>query len=332
MSENNPIEKQYKSHPDVIVCIPVFNDWESVLLLIEQIDSVAQSLNEKVSVVLVNDGSTDPVPPSSRIKSLKAVVRVEIIHLRLNVGHQRAIALGLTYIYLNRPCQAVVVMDGDGEDAPENIIDLIAHCKKNFSQKIIFARRARRTEGLFFKIGYLAFKTLHYLLTGKMVEVGNFSIIPFGFLERLVGISDLWNHYAAAVFNARLPIDKVPINRTKRLAGQSKMNFTSLVIHGMSAISVYSAIVGIRLLCVIFVLELIAFSGLLAIVYIKVFTELAIPGWATNAAGAFVIILLILLLFMIIVVLVMLQGRNQAIFLPIRDWQYFVSRSEALYE
>ena len=115
------------SRSDVIICIPVYNDWESVLVLIERLDHEASQFERKVSVLLVDDGSTEPVPEVLP-KSLANIHKVEIVHLRRNVGHQRAIALGLSFIQANRPCQAVVVMDGDGEDDLKDVKTLLELC------------------------------------------------------------------------------------------------------------------------------------------------------------------------------------------------------------
>ena len=80
--------------------------------------------------------------------------------------------------------------------------------------------------------------------------MGNFSIIPRPRLASLVVVSEMWNHYAAAAFKSRQPLCTVPTQRAKRLDGKSKMNFVNLVVHGLSAISVYGELVGIRLLVV----------------------------------------------------------------------------------
>ncbi len=104
-------------------------------------------------------------------------------------------------------------MDGDGEDDPKDVKTLIDRCCKREFRKIIFAKRSKRRDGKIFKLGYISYKIVHYLLTGVKVEVGNFSIIPYQLLNRLMGVSEIWNHYAAAVFHARLPLEMIPIPR-----------------------------------------------------------------------------------------------------------------------
>jgi glycosyltransferase involved in cell wall biosynthesis len=315
---------------DIVICIPVYNDWESVLVLIKQLDHEITQFESKVSILLVDDGSTEPLPEVLP-KPPANIHKVEIVHLRRNVGHQRAIAIGLSFIQVNRPCQAVVVMDGDGEDDPKDVRKLFELGLQHNLNKIVFAKRSRRTEGIVFRLGYLSYKIIHFALTGLRVEVGNFSVVPFKFLNRLVGISELWNHYAGAVFRARLPIVMTPVARGYRIKGRSKMDLSSLVVHGMSAISVYGETVGVRLLFIVSLLMLFALGGLALTVSIKFFTDLAIPGWATNLSGILAIIFLNLLLLTVLSVILMLQSRDKMSFLPIRDWQYFVVNHRSIY-
>jgi hypothetical protein len=147
-----------------------------------------------------------------------------------------------------------------------------------------------------------------------------------------MGVSEIWNHFAASVFHARLPLEMVPIPRGKRIAGNSKMNLISLVAHGMSAVSVFGETVAVRLLCFIGLLITLTLAGLAATVLIKFFTDLAIPGWATNLTGILGIVLLNLLLLTMFSVILLLNSRDRLSFLPLRDWQYFVENSRTIYD
>jgi glycosyltransferase involved in cell wall biosynthesis len=316
---------------DFIFCIPVYNDWEAVAVLIERLDHEIAMLDGSVSILIVDDGSTENVPVKFS-KTPSNIDKIEIIHLRRNLGHQRAIAMGLSYIYANYECQAVLIMDGDGEDDPKDVKTLIDRCCKREYRKIIFAKRSKRSDGIIFKLGYISYKIVHYLLTGIRVEVGNFSIIPFHLLNRLMGVSEIWNHYAASVYCAKLPLEMIPIPRGERIAGKSKMNLISLVVHGMSAISVFGETVAVRLLCFVGLLVTLTLAGLATTVLIKFFTDLAIPGWATNLTGILGIVLLNLLLLATFAVILMLNSRDRLSFLPLRDWQYFVENNRTIHD
>lgn len=310
---------------DLIFCIPILNDWESASLLLDRINTVSTQQRWQVSVMFVDDGSTESEEVLRSVK-MDGLQKVEILRLRRNLGHQRAIAIGLTFIAVERPCRRVVVMDGDGEDAPEDVIRLWEKCDACPSPKIVFAQRARRTEGPLFRTCYFCFKTLHRVLTGRSVEVGNFSIIPQEFLDRLVGVSDLWNHYAASVFKARLPTSQIPIARAHRLRSSSKMNFVSLVTHGLSAISVFGEEVGVRLIIATGLLIGATIGGLGAVLFTRFFTELAIPGWTTTAAGFLLLALLNALMMSGLFSFTLLQARNATLFLPLRDFRHYVLR------
>jgi hypothetical protein len=307
--------------PLTIVCIPVYNDWEAAQALTRSLGAVAAGLDGPWAVLLVDDGSTDPPP---RALGAPGLAGAEILRLRRNVGHQRAIALGLAYIHRRRPCRAVVVMDGDGQDAAEDVPRLLERCRDTGWGSIVFARRSRRSEDLLFQAGYHAFRALHRLLTGRAVEVGNFSVVPRPLLERVVGVSEIWNHYAAGVIHARLPVASVPIPRRRRLAGRTRMDRTALVVHGLSAISVYGATVGVRLLALTGALVAAAGGGLLAILGARALRPVAVPPWALEAAGFLAVGLLGLPVLSAVFVLVLLNARNAAPFLPIRDWEHYV--------
>ena len=125
---------------EVVICIPVFNDWPSASVLIDRIDAVASCRNLSLSLLLVDDGSSEP-PPKHLSTSPKAIRSVEVLQLRRNLGHQRAIAIGLTFIHVEHPCAMVVVMDGDGEDLPDDIEALMDRCRAGGCEKIVFPPR-----------------------------------------------------------------------------------------------------------------------------------------------------------------------------------------------
>jgi hypothetical protein len=147
-----------------------------------------------------------------------------------------------------------------------------------------------------------------------------------------VAVSDLWNHYAAAVFHSRQPYCTIPTRRGRRLGGRSSMNFVALVTHGLSAISVYREVIGVRLLVLSLLLGLMAIMGLAVTVFLRLATALAIPGWATSAAGLLLVLLLQAIMMAMVFCFVILGNRNSTTFLPVRDYLYFTAGTRALYE
>ncbi len=316
----------------LIILMPVYNDWGALLLLLPRLERELNVNGLRAELLIVDDGSTAPVPPSLGANSFKAVASIDILSVRRNLGHQRAIAVGLAYIEANRPCRAVVVMDCDGEDDPSDVPRLVRECFANEDQKIIFAARTRRAESLAFRFFYRLYRLIHFLLTGVKVRVGNFSVIPWSVLKRLVAVSDLWNHYAAAVHKARLPMVLVSTQRGTRLEGQSQMNLVTLVVHGLSAMAVFGDRIGVRLLIVVSLGMVLASGGLIAVIGIRLLTNLAIPGWATYVSGILLVILTQMLLIVLVFAFVILAARDTASFIPGRDYLYLTNGVQRMYD
>jgi hypothetical protein len=316
---------------ELIIIMPVYNDWGALLILLPRLERELNVNGLRAEVLIVDDGSTAPVPPNLGSNSFTAVESVDILSLRRNLGHQRAIAVGLCYIEANRPCHAVVVMDCDGEDDPRDVPRLVRECVANEGQKIIFAARTRRTESLAFRFFYRFYRLIHFLLTGVKVRVGNFSVIPSPVLKRLVAVSDLWNHYAAAVHKARLPMVLVPTQRGTRLEGQSQMNLVALVVHGLSAMAVFGDRIGVRLLIVVSLGMVLAGGALMGVVGIRLLTTLAIPGWATYVSGILLLMLTQMLLIVLVFAFVILAARDTASFIPSRDYIYLTNGVQRMY-
>lgn len=317
---------------DFVIITPVFNDWQSLNLLLRELDKVLHVRNLSTHVLIVDDASSvtfDSFPLDAQ--PFAAIKSISILELMRNFGHQRAIALGLAYVEANMDCRAAIVMDADGEDDPQDVPRLIEKCEEMGYGQIIFARRVKRNESRTFKLFYLLYKWLYKLLTGHSIGVGNFSIVPRRILHRLVCVSELWNHYAVAVMKAKIPATEIKANRGKRLAGQSRMNFVSLVIHGLSAISIYGDVIGVRLLISTLVLMVLALTGIGVAIIIRLMTTLAIPGWATYLTASLLVIALQALSLSLFFIFTILSSRNSAGFLPARDYSPFVLRLQTIY-
>ena len=306
------------------ILIPNFNDWESLRLLLPQLDQAVMELERQVFVLIVDDASTEAVPNGWPGQEFLALDSIEILRLRANQGHQRAIALGLYHLHEFTDVEAVVVMDGDGEDRPQDILPLLQALLSGNPDEVIFAARTKRLESPGFRLGYRAYRLLHRLLTGVEVRVGNFSIVPRPALARLMAVPDLWNHYAASVYRARLPRKLVPTPRGRRLAGRSKMNFVSLLIHGLSAMSVFSDQVSARLLTASVGLAASAVTLICVTAAVRWFTDLAIPGWATFTVGLLLLLVVQLLSFATLFAFLIASRRSSVNFLLTRDAPYFI--------
>ncbi len=310
---------------DTIILMPVYNDWQAAELLVYQLDEALAQQTGTVDIVFVDDGSVQQLKPGFPRQPLRKIRRVETLRLRRNLGHQRAITVGLVAIYRDRPCDVVVVMDCDGEDKPGDVPRLLEKVRETGASDVVFAERKRRSEGLVFTTCYKAYKVVHYALTGLRVRVGNFSAVPFAFLETLVVVSEMWNHYAAAVVKAKLPMSYVPTRRGRRLCGRSRMNFVGLVVHGLCALSVFGEVIGVRLLLAAGGLCALMLSLLFVIAGIRMTTDWAVPGWATYTS-AFVLVLMVQIFTAAgLASLFILGNRVGFNYLPLRDGPYYIA-------
>lgn len=315
------------------VLIPVRDDWAALSRHLDVMDGEFAAAIADVSVLIVDDGSELPFSDcGTDFGPFANFRRLSVLELKRNLGHQRAISLGLTYIDTKLETAMVLVMDGDGEDRPGEAVRLVERCRELGNSRIIFAGRTRRSEGILFRAFYSVYKLLYRIMTGRTYHVGNFSAIPAKFLGRLSVISEGWNHYASSVLKARIPFEEIDTVRGERLDGRSKMNFTALVIHGLSAISVHSEVVGVRMLYATLSLTLISLILVGVVVAVRLFTEMAIPGWATYVTAVLTVILLQSVTLSFFFSFIVLSGRENATFLPERDYHYFIAGEHTIFE
>jgi glycosyltransferase involved in cell wall biosynthesis len=308
----------------LIILSPVYEDWDAASILLEQIDRELRAASLTADVIFVDDGSTRSRPERVTLPELAAIGQVSVIPLRRNLGHQRAIAIGLAYIEQHRSCEAVLVMDCDGEDAPSDIPRLVQRMRETDGRVLIFAERTKRLEKASFQLLYQLYRWVHHGLTGIAVRVGNFSIVPIDLLHRLVVVSELWNHYAAAVFASRIPHQSISTTRARRIAGRSRMSFSALVAHGLAAISVHSERLAVRVLVGILVAVGLTGASLGIFLAIRFTTDLAIPGWASALGLALLVLIAQLLTLSVVFVFTILHRRSTAEFLPARDYAHYM--------
>ena len=306
------------------ILVPVFNDWEAAEFLLLGLDEACGAAGLRPSVLLVNDGSSTAMPVGFAQRPYSALAKVEVLGLYSNLGHQRAICTGLVHLASVGIEGPVVVMDGDGEDNPEHVPLMLARLSEAGGGTAVFAARARRAEGPVFRFFYRLYRVAHRLLVGTDVRIGNFSVLPMRTVHRLIRSTELWNHYAAAVVGSRCPMTTMLLDRSKRLTGDSRMSFASLVIHGLSAMAVFGHTVAVRLLMATMGLAAFAVFGVVLVVTLRFGSDLAVPGWATTAAGLLAVLLIQALLAATVFSLSLVAGRSMQTVIPVRDCPIFI--------
>ena len=269
-----------------IIVVPVYEDRKAATRLLSEI---SLQYGAEAYLVAVDDGSVRA--PIDVEAFERAGLDGAIIRLRRNVGHQKAIAIGLSYLaqYVTN-AHRIVVMDSDGEDLPASIAELIENLRDE-DVDIVVAQRRRRVETIRFKSAYFLYKVIFKLLTGRSISFGNFMAMKQAGLRRLAAMQELPLHLAATVLVSKLRVKPVIIDRGPRYAGKSKMNFVGLVLHAFRALMVFAedVLVRVGILCSLIAGLSVLFACLAVVLKIIGF---ATPGWFSVALGVLIIIFL----------------------------------------
>ena len=223
--------------------IPIYNDWQSVFKLLENIDTVVKDLNDEISAIIVNDASAEERPEFHF--SLNNLKSINVINMKENRGHTRCIAAGLKYINDKEDYDYVIPMDGDGEDRPEEVKLLIEEAK-NYPDRVITANRVKRSEGLVFKIGYQIHKYLTYIFTGQNIKFGNFTCLTKSTVNKMIKDATTWSSFSGSLANLAKDRKSISSIRGVRYFGPSKMSYINLLKHSLSIISVFRKTVLVR--------------------------------------------------------------------------------------
>ena len=260
------------------VLIPLYNDWQSLLKLLENIDHQVSDIDHIISIVVVNDGSNEKAPDNFP-KYLK-ITSIKIINLKENVGHARSIATGLKFILENDDFDYVIPMDSDGEDRPDEIKDLIKKIELQCDLPIV-CERVRRSEGSFFKLCYFSHKLITFTFTGRSIRFGNFTCLPKEIVKSMTNEKAAWSSFSGALSKiAKIKIG-IPSERGTRYFGPSKMSFKNLIIHSLAIMAVFKINVLIRSILFFFIYlfliyEKISIITLIPILLIIIFNLLII--------------------------------------------------------
>ena len=225
------------------ILIPVYNDWQSAFKLLENINSEVSDLGHEFSVIIVNDASTESRPEFSN--NLDNLNSIKIINMKENRGHARCNASGLKHIYENEEFDYVIPMDGDGEDRPEEIKQLVDNLNYH-PDKPIVGERIKRSEGVFFKFCYFTHKLITSTFTGQSIKYGNYTCLPKSIVEKMINEKATWSSFSGALAKIAKDRASIPSERGKRYFGPSKMSFKNLLIHSLSIVSVFKTNVLIR--------------------------------------------------------------------------------------
>ena len=249
----------------IIILLPVYNDWESLLKVLDEINSVIKDIQKyKFECIIVNDSSTIEKPKIIKPENFNSL---KIINMKENRGHARCNAFGLRYINLNETYDYVIVMDSDGEDRPVEISSLINNIIQEPETSVV-AKRIKRSEGLIFQTLYQVHKLITFIFTGKKINFGNYSCLTKRDVNILSDTASLWSSFSGSVKKNLKSLNEVDSIRGLRYFGPSKMSFFNLAIHSFSIIAVFKYTVFLRSTFMIIILSfLIKPLGLLQLFF-----------------------------------------------------------------
>ena len=226
-----------------VILIPIYNDRESLKLLIENINQEIKDLNSEISIVVINDASSQQI--IDEYPNVENIHSIEILNMKQNRGHARCIASGLKYIHKKKEYDFIIPMDGDGEDRPEEIKNFIEISKQSGDRSIV-GERIKREESIFFKICYQFHKFLTFAFTGKSIKFGNFTCLSKATVKKMLDEKATWNSFSGSLKKIEKDLISSPSIRGKRYFGPSQMSFFKLLKHSLSIISVFRKTVLIR--------------------------------------------------------------------------------------
>jgi hypothetical protein len=298
--------------PRLWVVSPSYRDVPSFRILRDHIRTTVAAVPElapyEPSFVLIDDtGGRDP-----DVAKLETLDDTRVVEPPFNLGHQRAIVYGLrTLASCIADDDLVVTLDSDGQDRPEDLPRLVAAVLAAPDPRAVaLARRTTRSESLTFKAFYFVFRSVFRLLTGKVVRSGNFAAYRGVVAKRLLRHPYFDLCYSSTFIALDAPIEFVPCPRAARYEGESRMNTTNLTIHGMRMLMPFLDRIAMRALALLAVAFATGVALLLAIIGVKVFSDAAIPGWATYTALAALVLSLVALSSWLILFATFAQSRG----------------------
>ncbi len=301
--------------------IPVYNDKKSLIKLIK---SICEKYNKYfISFLIINDGSNEV------FEDLKDQFKpniFEIINLKSNQGNQKSISIGIKYLQEEKKeFDYLIIMDADGEDDPRYIENLILKAKENDDQKVIFASRLKRNEGIVFNFFYFFYKLIFYILTGSKINFGNFSCIPNQIFSNIANIPTISLHYSASILNSKLSYETYPSNKGIRYDSISRMNISNFIMHAMKSFSIYYEKILIRILSFTLGGFLISIFFIILVVINKYFAKFVLIGWSSDMVlGLFIISIIFLFMFFSSLLLLLNRSNYKEYLEKDIDYKFYV--------
>ena len=263
------------------IAIPLYNEGALARRFLEALDDACSALGSyEVNLLVVDDGSTDDTCSHVRQVKFRKIKSIRMIHLARNVGHPYAVQCLVDH--LNAPL--VIIMDADFQDDPSLIPELIRVYEE---KKPDMVRVARSSQGglPWVRAGYAGFRYLYKFLTGTPLHYGTYGLYTQKAVNHLKCFSkEAHRYFSGLVSLVGLKSETVCVDRKSRREGQSKVGTWGLVRLAFDAMFSFSTF-PVRLGSAIgFVCTFLGACAIAAIVFIRLYTPYAIPGWSSLLA------------------------------------------------
>lgn len=271
MNENNDFV--------ISVVIPIYNEEKNIPVLISELTNVLEKY-PKYEIIFVNDGSSDSSEELIK-KTCSENQKIKLINLSRNFGHQEALMAGLE----NAGGDAIIMMDGDMQDPPSLIVQMVEKWQSGY--EVVYTVKKKRNEPLLRRFLFKQFHKVFALLSEyKMpIDSGIFSLIDKKILKIIVSLEEKNKYITGLRYWVGFNQCSIEFERPDRLEGEPKQTFSKLFKLAMDGIFSFSN----KPLEIAFIIGMIitVFSFILIclILYTKLFTKLAIPGYATYTSA-----------------------------------------------
>ena len=219
-----------------IIVVPVYNDWKSLNKLLLKLDKyLGRGRGIKNEILVINDNSSKKIKIKKR--KFKSIKKIKTIFLKKNLGSQKAIAVGLSYLKTIKENFFVTVMDSDGEDDPLQVRKMLNVAIKN-PNHVITSNRKQREEPLIIIALYKLHLLLTFLFTWKWISFGNFSTFNKKNLNKILSNNSSWYAHSSAILK-NCNIIRLYSKRQKRYFDKSNLGMLSLIEHSLRVNAVF---------------------------------------------------------------------------------------------
>ncbi|MBL0030489.1 MAG: glycosyltransferase family 2 protein [Rhodanobacteraceae bacterium] len=220
------------------ILVPVFNEAPVLRLLMPRLDAALATIDAAVSVLFIDDGSTDATP-----HELAAIAnndaRVSVLRLTRNFGKEAAMTAGLDHANAD----AVVILDADLQDPPEVIREFWARFEQG-ADVVYGVRISRAGESWLKRFTAATFYRLIDRLSDTPIprDTGDFRLLSRRAVDALKQVRER-HRFMKGLFGW-VGFTQVPVHyhREPRAAGTSKFNFWKLWNFALEGITSFSTV------------------------------------------------------------------------------------------